>query len=93
MTLKNRRGNYYAQLTSPGVVTGLHPTNEVNLTGNSGNASKGFTADVFEEAKSLLLKLSIKTTEREEEGGQFLYFNDPDGTSLYFINPKWYLFL
>jgi catechol 2,3-dioxygenase-like lactoylglutathione lyase family enzyme len=89
LTVKNRWGNYYAQLISPGVVIGLHPTSEANLTGKSGNTSIGFTADDFEEAKSLLLKLSIKTTERVEEGGLFLHFNDPDGTSLYFIKPKW----
>ena len=88
LTVKNRWGNYYALLTSPGIVIGLHPTSDANLTGNSGNASIGFTADDFEEAKSLLQKLSIETTEREEEGGQFLHFNDPDGTSLYFIKPK-----
>ena len=89
LTAKNRWGNYYAQLTAPGVVIGLHPTSDTNLTGNSGNASIGFTADDFEEAKSLLQKLSINTTDRQEEGGQFLHFNDPDGTALYFIKPKW----
>lgn len=89
LTVKSRWGNYYAQLTAPGVVIGLHPTSDTNLTGNSGNVSIGFTSDNFEEEKSLLQKLSIKATERQEEGGQFLHFSDPDGTSLYFIKPKW----
>jgi len=89
LAVKNRWGNYYAQLTAPGVVIGLHPTGNTNLPGNSGNASIGFTADDFEEAKSLLQKLSIHVTERQEEGGQFLHFTDPDGTALYFIKPKW----
>ena len=89
LTAINRWGNYYAQLTAPGVVIGLHPSSDTNLKGNSGNASIGFTADDFEEAKSLLQELSIKTTDREEEGGQFIHFNDPDGTALYFIKPKW----
>ena len=89
LTAKNRWGNYYAQLTAPGVVIGLHPTSDANLKGNSGNTSIGFTTDDFEEAKSLLEKLSISTTGRQEEGGQFLHFNDPDGTALYFIKPKW----
>lgn len=86
---KNRWGNFYAQLTAPGLVIGLHPTSDNNLTGNSGNASIGFTADDFEGAKSLLQELSISTTDRHEEGGQFIHFNDPDGTALYFIKPKW----
>jgi len=59
------------------------------LKGNSGNTSIGFVADDFEEAKSLLEQLSIKTTHTQEEGGQFLLFNDPDGTALYFIKPNW----
>lgn len=88
LTVKNRWGNYYAQLTAPGLIIGLHPTSDANLQGNSGNASIGFTTDDFEEAKFLLQKLSISTTDRQE-GGQFLHFSDPDGTSLYFIKPKW----
>jgi catechol 2,3-dioxygenase-like lactoylglutathione lyase family enzyme len=88
-TVKNRWDNHYAQLTAPGVVIGLHPRSSGNLTDNSGNVSIGFTTDKFEETKSDLEKLSIKTTDRQEEGGQFLHFNDPDGTALYFIKPKW----
>jgi catechol 2,3-dioxygenase-like lactoylglutathione lyase family enzyme len=88
LTTKNRWGNYYAQLTAPGVVIGLHPTSDTHLTGNSGNASIGFTTEDFDEARSLLEKLSIRVTDRQEEGGQFLHFNDP-GMALYFIKPKW----
>ncbi len=89
LKIKNRWGNYYAQLTAPGVVIGLHPSVDANLVNNSGNVSIGFTVDDFEESKSQLQKISIKTTDRQEEGGQFLHFNDPDGTALYFIKPKW----
>ena len=89
LTAKNRWGNYYAQLTAPGIIIGLHPTSDANLAGNSGNTSIGFTTDDVEEARGLLLKLSIKITDRDEEGGQFIHFNDPDGTALYFIKPKW----
>ena len=88
-TVKNRWANHYAQLVAPGVVIGLHPTGDNNLTGGSGNVSIGFTTDNFEETKTSLSKLSIPVTSREEEGGQFLHFSDPDGTSLYFIKPKW----
>lgn len=87
--IKNRWGNHYAQLTAPGIVIGLHPTSADNLTGGSGNVSIGFTTDNMEEIKSSLQQLSIPVTDRQEEGGQFLHFNDPDGTSLYFIKPKW----
>ena len=86
--VKNRWGNHYAQLTAPGVVIGLHPTSADKLAGDSGNVSLGFTTGEFERTKSLLQKLSIKITERQEKGGQFLHFTDPDGTALYFIKPK-----
>ena len=89
LTVKNRWGNHYAQLTTPGVVIGLHPTSDKNLAGGSGNTSIGFTTDNFEEAKTDLAKLFIPVTAREEKGGQFLHFSDPDGTALYFIKPKW----
>ena len=89
LTLKNRWGSYYAMLSSPGVVIGLHPTSISNLKDNSGNVSIGFTTDNFEDTKSELQKLSIQMNERQEEGGQFLHFTDPDGTALYFIKPKW----
>jgi predicted enzyme related to lactoylglutathione lyase len=87
--LKNRWGNYYAQLAAPGILIGLHPTSQDNLTNNSGNVSIGFTTDNIEETKTSLEQLSIHATERKEEGGQFLHFTDPDGTALYFIKPKW----
>jgi len=86
--VKNRWGNYYAQLTAPGVTIGLHPTSDSNLSGHSGNVSIGFIPEDFFKTKSLLQSLSIEVTEREEEGGKFLHFADPDGTALYFIMPK-----
>ena len=89
LTIKSRWGNYYAQLQGPGIIIGLHPTNKSNQMDNSGNVSIGFSVDDIEAAKDVLGKLAIATTEREEEGGRFLHFNDPDGTALYFIKPKW----
>ena len=89
LTVKNRWGNYYAQLTAPGITIGLHPTSDGNLKGNSGNVSIGFTSDNIEDTRISLEKLSIAVTERNEEGGQFLHFADPDGTPLYFIKSKW----
>lgn len=87
--IKTRYGNHYAQVTAPGVIIGLHPASDNNLHGTSGNLSIGFSTDNFADAKSLLASLSLQVNERSEEGGQFLHFNDPDGTSLYFIKPKW----
>lgn len=87
--LKKRWDNYYAQLIAPGITIGLHPSNDVSPSNNSGNVSIGFTTTNFEDTKSELSKLSITFEERQENGGQFLNFSDPDGTSLYFIKPNW----
>ena len=89
MTVKNRWGDHYAQLTAPGIVIGLHPASDLHLTGSSGNVSIGFTTDNFEETISDLQSLAITTKKRHEDGGQFIHFKDPDGTALYFIKPKW----
>lgn len=83
--LKMQWGEHYAQLIAPGITIGLHPSSSTG----SGGVSIGFTADDFEKAKTGLKELFIKATERNEEGGSFLHFNDPDGTPLYFIKPKW----
>lgn len=85
----NRWGDHYAQLTASGIVIGLHPTNTANLKDGSGNVSIGFSTNNFEKTKSDLLELSIRIKQRKEDGGEFLHFNDPDGTALYFIKPKW----
>lgn len=89
LILKNRWANYYAQLTAPGVVIGLHPKKENDANNNSDNISIGFTVDDFADAKSCLDTLNINSQTRKEEGGDFLHFNDPDMTALYFIKPKW----
>jgi catechol 2,3-dioxygenase-like lactoylglutathione lyase family enzyme len=86
--VKQRWGEHYAQLTAPGITIGLHPAAEADLKGNSGNVSIGFTTDRFETVKRMLLEQHIAVIERKEAGGQFLHFNDVDGTALYFINPK-----
>ncbi|HLK27847.1 MAG TPA: VOC family protein [Puia sp.] len=88
-TLKQRWGDFYAQVAAPGIIIGLHPANANTAVNTSENISIGFTVDNFEEAKSLLFSLSIAAKARDEEGGQFLHFADPDGSSLYFIKPKW----
>ena len=85
--IKNRWDDHYAQIAAPGITIGLHPGTDNSV--GSGNVSIGFTTDNFEETRSLLSSLSIYSVVREEEGGQFIHFHDPDGTMLYFMKPKW----
>ena len=86
-TLKNRWSNHYAQITAPGITIGLHPANGSSFSG-SGNTSIGFTVDNFDEVQSLLNALSIHIQKREEEGGQFLHFVDPDGDHALFYKTE-----
>lgn len=89
MLLGNRWGKHYAQLSAPGLTIGLHPGSIEHPASNSGNLSIGFTTDDFDGAKIELRNLGINFSERNEEGGQFLHFTDPDGNALYIIRPKW----
>ena len=89
LAVKQRWANHYAQLTAPGITIGLHPTNNAKPANGSGSISIGFTTDDFEATKTQLQQLNITITPRDEEGGQFIHFMDPDGTALYFIKPKW----
>ena len=88
-SLKERWENHYAQLIAPGIMIGLHPFSNSALQGSSGILSIGFIVNDFEASKNSLIQLGIAIKERTEEGGDFLHFNDPDGTSLYIIQPKW----
>jgi predicted enzyme related to lactoylglutathione lyase len=88
VTLQDRWGNHYAQMTAPGIMLGIHPAGEKEFNG-SGNISIGFSIDNIEEAKALLAKLSIETKSTQDGGGQLLTFTDPDGTALYFVKSNW----
>jgi catechol 2,3-dioxygenase-like lactoylglutathione lyase family enzyme len=89
LDLHQRWDNHYAEMITSGIKIGLHPVQEPSPMNGSGSISIGFTCDDFEKTKSILLDESIAIKERNEEGGKFLHFSDPDGTSLYFIEPKW----
>lgn len=89
LTLSQRWGDHYAQLTAPGIVIGLHPAQDDLLHGHSGNVSIGFTTDSMVDTLAALTAMGIEVHQRTEEGGTFLHFRDPDGTALYFIQPNW----
>lgn len=85
-SILRRYGDHYAQITAPGIIIGLHPSEgEINA---SENISIGFTVNHFDEAKIHLVEAWIVHHERKEEGGHFIHFRDPDGTPLYFIEPR-----
>ena len=87
LTLKNRWENHYAMVESKGVTIGLHPTENNELS--SGSVSIGFMVDSFDEAKAMLEKNHIAFRDDDGKSGHYLHFSDPDGTELYFVEPKW----
>jgi catechol 2,3-dioxygenase-like lactoylglutathione lyase family enzyme len=87
LTLKNRWDNHYAMMVTTGLTIGIHPGGE-NYQG-SGNISIGFMTDEISEAKALLQKFNIGYKHDDGKSGNYLNFTDPDGTLLYFVQPKW----
>jgi predicted enzyme related to lactoylglutathione lyase len=88
VTLQDRWGDHYAQMTAPGIVLGIHPAGDKEFPG-SGNISIGFSVDNIEEAKTMPARLSIEAKSIQDGGGQLLTFTDPDGTALYFVKSNW----
>jgi catechol 2,3-dioxygenase-like lactoylglutathione lyase family enzyme len=86
LKVKNRWENHYAQMAGPDIIIGLHPASR-NLAG-SDHVSIGFIVDAMEEVKNELTKLGISFQNSEDKAGIFAYTKDPDGTIIYFMQPK-----
>ncbi len=86
LSLVNRWGNHYAQVSAPGVTIGLHPNVE-EFTGRNG-ISIGFGVEDIESAKRLLDEKGVKYDHNEGKSGSLVSFADPDGTPLYFMQSK-----
>jgi catechol 2,3-dioxygenase-like lactoylglutathione lyase family enzyme len=88
LTLKQRWESYYAMMITTGLTIGLHPKEEGETS--SGTVSIGLFIEDFNEAKALLEKNKIiYKAEDDGNSGNYLHFKDPDGTILYFVQPKW----
>jgi len=89
LALKARWGDHYAMVEAPGVVIGLHPS-DGKLKANE-KVSIGFMVSKADEAEALLKKNGIKFDRNDEAdaSGIYLHFQDPDGITLYFTQPRW----
>jgi catechol 2,3-dioxygenase-like lactoylglutathione lyase family enzyme len=86
--LKNRWEDHYAMLTATGITIGLHPGREKDSEPNE-NISIGLMVDKASEARELLEKNKIAFKLEDGKSGIYLHFKDPDGTIIYFTEPKW----
>ena len=88
LSLKQRWDNHYAMVVTEGITIGIHPAKDAEV--NSGSVSIGFMIDKIEEAKILLNKNHVAHKQEDDgKSGMYLHFKDPDGTVLYFVQPKW----
>lgn len=91
--LKQRWDDHYAMLTAEGITLGIHPASDSmhkDAGLQSGTVSIGFMIKDMKEAKELLDRNNILYNEQDDgKSGIYLHFTDPDGTVLYFVQPKW----
>ncbi len=88
LKLKNRWDDHYAMMTAEGITLGIHPKS--NAVPNSGTVSIGFMIANINDAKLVLDKNKIAyKSEDDGKSGLYAHFTDPDGTILYFVEPKW----
>jgi catechol 2,3-dioxygenase-like lactoylglutathione lyase family enzyme len=88
LVLKQRWENHYAQMETVDIIIGLHPADDGSAA-PSAQVSIGFIIDDIEAGTSLLEGLGVPFTFSDGKSGLYLHFNDPDGTFLYFTQPKW----
>jgi catechol 2,3-dioxygenase-like lactoylglutathione lyase family enzyme len=84
LELKANYGDQYAQVASPGVMIGLHPTTKDTAPAKSGNISLGFGVDDLAAAVADLKAKGVTFSRVTDDGPTKLaFFTDPDETSLY----------
>jgi catechol 2,3-dioxygenase-like lactoylglutathione lyase family enzyme len=88
--LRERHGNYWAEVEAPGLSIGIHPA---RADGSVEIRATGFALGLqVEEIDSVVAALSTRgvtfTGRREDAGARFADFVDPDGLPLYLIELK-----
>ncbi len=86
--LKNRWDDHYAMVSATGITIGLHPGREGDARENQ-NISIGLMIDKADDAKKLLDENNISYKLDDGKSGIYLHFKDPDGTVIYFTEPRW----
>ncbi|HLX12541.1 MAG TPA: VOC family protein [Bacteroidota bacterium] len=87
LKLRQRWENNYAMMEAADIVLGLHPSSE--SIPPSSQVSIGFMVEKIAEAKMHLDGVHLSYKAEEGKSGSYLHLRDPDGTYLYFVEPKW----
>jgi catechol 2,3-dioxygenase-like lactoylglutathione lyase family enzyme len=85
LELKANYSDQYAQVASPGVMIGLHPTTRGDLhPAGSGNISVGFGVESLSSAMADLKAKGVAFSRVvEDRPTKLAFFADPDGNPLY----------
>ena len=87
LVLQQRWGDNYAMIGTTGLTLGIHPGGDDNS--GSGTVSVGLMIEDINEAKALLEKSGIVYEFADGDSGMYVHFKDPDGTVVYYVQPKW----
>ncbi len=81
LTLKQRWEDHYAEIETPGLIIGLHPSKrEINV---GDNMSIGFIAETFDQTVEELKEKGIEFNIQADGFSQLAHFTDPDNNPLY----------
>jgi len=83
LTLTQRYGNHYAEIESPGVNIGLHPTTNPITPGK--NISIGLGVENLDLSLEVLRNANVECNVVKDGPRTLVHFSDPDGNPLYLI--------
>ena len=91
LKLMQRFGNHWASVAAGQLAIGLHPATGQNPAGRDGSTTIGLMVEgKIDDAVSTLRQRGVKFrgAVAEDDGGRFVYFEDPDGNSMYIIEVR-----
>ena len=87
LTLKGRYGDHWADIEGPGIAIGLHPTQAGVTVGD--NLQIALRVTDIQAAMEALSARGIEFNVPEDEQVRIASFHDPDGNTLYLVQPQW----
>lgn len=91
LKLMQRFENHWASVAAGQLAIGLHPASGQNPAGRDGSTTIGLMVEgKIDDAVSTLTQKGVKFRGpvAEDDGGRFVYFEDPDGNSMYIIEVR-----
>ena len=86
LKLKQRYGDHYAEIEGPGLLLGLHPSEEQILAGDL--ISIGFGVSGFDKEVASLQAQGLSLHVNLDGWIRLAHFKDPDGHALYLADIK-----